>query len=50
MLLLFLLVLLLLLLLALYEKHSCTLVAYFTGLPALVLPGGRQMGMCLPVG
>jgi Asp-tRNA(Asn)/Glu-tRNA(Gln) amidotransferase A subunit family amidase len=27
-----------------------TQAANLTGLPALVLPGGRQMGMSLPVG
>jgi Asp-tRNA(Asn)/Glu-tRNA(Gln) amidotransferase A subunit family amidase len=27
-----------------------TQAANFTGLPALVVPGGRQMGMSLPVG
>jgi Asp-tRNA(Asn)/Glu-tRNA(Gln) amidotransferase A subunit family amidase len=33
-----------------FEAIRFTQAANFTGLPALVLPGGRVMGMSLPVG
>lgn len=35
---------------ATYESVRFTLAANFTGLPAIVLPAGRQMGSALPIG